>query len=1209
MNREIQELGDSIVAGRGQRRGSWLNYDVQDGLPALRIVDISEDPQGYLWLATNQGLCRFDGREFLTFTREHGLSTNTILSMCWDRDGLLWLGTDQGISRFDGQRFETLDIPDELRPDGDTIAAIHQDREGLLWFGAEGPSLREPNLRWRGLSWDGRTIAAFPAAGGQPLAGVLAFCQDGDGRLWIGTMAGLWRWDGQAFHRFGPEEGAPQKFVRALCRDSDGRLWIGTQEGLWCWNGQSFHCFGPEEGIPQTNVQALFQDSDGQLWIGTQEGLYCGRAAPIPRFTHQENLTNNKIDSIYQDHSGFIWVGTEGGLCRYDGPYFANFDAADGLADNGVMALAQDRRGRLWVGTWKGANCFDGDRFHPIPETVGANVWDILEDRQGRVWIATLGAGVVCLDDGQVRTWRVQDGLSSDNTTSLVEDLQGQIWLGSHDGVYRYDGEAFTHCPLPESQQGWITAIYQDRDGLLWFVSGKGITCYDGQRFSRYQLPSSLLQTRHTVIYQDRDGGMWFGKRNGLIRVHGEDVTVFTTRDGLAYNTVLSIYQDRDGHMWFGTYGGGLSRYDGRHFQNLSRASGLPNSAVQCFLQERDGTMWIGTEGGLTRFRPQRQAPAVAIQGIVSDRFYAADQTISLPHSQRLVVVQFQGRSFTTHADDLLYEYSLEGGQAQEQTTRAEQVEFQNLPVGVYTFRVRAIDQELNYSEAAELSLEIVPDPLLEATREELETAYHDLSRTNAELAQAKEAAEAAQNAAEVANRAKSEFLANMSHEIRTPMNAILGYAQLLLGEDKLAAAQREGLEIIDKSGAHLLGLINEVLDISRIETGRLELQETDFDLSALVRELGVMFHLRCQQKDLQWRVEYPHGNQPRPLRGDVGKVRQVLTNLLSNAVKFTDRGQVILHLDLEERGSNEQTIAFTVVDTGPGIAPENQEAIFEPFHRGESPAGEGSGLGLAIAQRLIQFMGGQLQLESTPGEGARFHFALVFQPATAVAEAPEEGHRRARLAADQSVKVLVADDLAANRDLLAGLLKNMGCQVLQATGGHQAVALYRQQRPDLVFMDIRMPRLDGRQAAQKIWATSESDRVPIIAVSASALVHERQAYLDEGFAAFIAKPYRFEEISHCLASFLHIELVHAAGSTDSVDVEPVSLPADLLTHLRQAAALGRVTELEEALEQVRVLGEPGEQLATRLAALSRDLDMDGIVHLLDQIDHADGKT
>jgi len=715
------------------------------------------------------------------------------------------------------------------------------------------------------------------------------------------------------------------------------------------------------------------------------------------------------------------------------------------------MALAQDGRGRLWVGTWKGANCFDGDQFHPIPETVGANVWDIIEDRQGRVWLATLGSGVICLDGGRARTWRVQDGLPSDNITSVLEDRQGHIWLSSHGGVCRYDGETFTHCPLPlpEAQQVWITAIYEDRDGVLWIISANWFICYDGQRFSFYQPPCALLQAGgNTTVYQDRDGDMWFGNQNGLVRRRGEDFTVFTTRDGLAYNYIISIYQDRDGYMWFGTYGGGLSRYDGRHFQTMSRATGLPNSAVQRFLQDERGDMWIATEGGLTRFHLQRRPPAVAI----------------------------------------------------------------------------------------------------------------------------------------------------------------LGYAQLLLGDEGLAANHRERLEIIDRNGANLLALINEVLDISRIETGRLELQETDFDLSALVRELAVIFQLRCQQKGLQWHVEYPDGDVPQPLRGDAGKMRQILTNLLSNAVKFTHQDQVILRLD--HRDGEAPAFAFAVIDTGSGIAAEDQQAIFEPFQRGDDASSEGSGLGLAIAHRLIEFMGGRLQVESALGAGARFYFDLSFKPTAAPQEDAREARpQRAQLAAGQSVKVLVADDLPANRAVLAGMLEKLGCQVILAADGRQAVALYRQQRPDLVFMDIRMPQIDGRRAARQIWATSGLNQAPIIAISASALVHERQAYLDEGFAAFVAKPYRFEEISQCLASFLRVEFTYDAGPAVPVAVEQVRLPADLLAQLRHSAALGEVTELEEALEHVRLLGKPGERLAARLATLSRDLDMDSILHLLDEIDHEDGRA
>lgn len=1150
-----------------------------DSLADNRISTIYQDSTGEVWIGTfGGGLHRrlepaADGGErFARYVHDAedpaSLAHDVVTDLYEDDHGELWIGTGGGLSRLqradgtfrhitakgaDGEPTLGADaIPANQRP-------ILEDRDCNLWVvTAAGLTRIDPT---RGAS---KHYTADPDA---PLGGpVSELFEDSHGNLWVATFGGgVFVYDRKHddFYQFTLDPADPQSLssniVTNVFEDRSGIVWFATGNGGAASYSPSKHRFSQirlspsnPRGLTDSKVVSILQDDEGSLWVGTIEGgahrFDRRRDEVVEHYSllpgSPRNLGNNSVRAIYQDRAGRLWIGTQGaGFHRIDREtgavarsYASDPNDPASLSNNVIASLFEDSRGDFWVGTNFGLNRFDPDtgtfeRFVNDPRDPTSLPHNfarfVYEGPSGTLWVGT-GGGFARFDrESETFTTyaRADDptSLANDNVMDLLEDGEGGIWVATYGG-------GLDHCSI------------------------------------------ETAECAH-----------------------------FTTADGLPTDSLYSLIPDAEGNLWVSS-NQGISRFDPRTrtVHNYDASDGLGGNEFngRAFFAADDGELFFGGMHGVTSFYPDRTKDSDYLPPIVITAFRRFDvverfdravhliDRIELGHRDDFFSFEFAALDFT-NPDKTRYAYMLEGfDEDWVYSGTRRYASYTNLDGGTYTFRVKGTNVDGLWNEMERgVQVVVVPPPwqtwwaytlyVLLAAGLALAYMRYRTRKHQEELRGAREEADAQRllaNRLQQIDRMKDEFLANTSHELRTPLNGIIGIAESLHdgATGPLPQTTRANLSMIASSGRRLSRLVDDILDFSKLKTRELELRRGVVGMREITEIVIALSRPLLAERKLSLVNQVP---ADLPLvDGDENRLQQVMHNLIGNAIKFTPSGTITV------RGREiDGQVEISVADTGVGIPEARRSRIFESFEQADASTAReygGTGLGLTITRQLVELHGGEIRLESTEGEGSTFSFTLPIadeadraEPAGKPLETAQSlAERAADLGSDEAltaasgtvgdpvsrpavaesadsrlagIKVLTVDDDPINLQVLHNILSLEGCELTEAPDGETALALLEDSyRPDLVLLDVMMPRLTGFEVCERLRQRFSGNELPVILLTAKNQVSDLVVGLASGANDYLTKPFSKSELIARINTHLSLSKAHTAEAENKRKAE-----------------------------------------------------------------------
>jgi ligand-binding sensor domain-containing protein/signal transduction histidine kinase len=1011
----------------------FKHWGTDNGLHSNSINSVRQFSDGYIWLATYNGLLRFDGKSFTNISLTEHISKpkgNSYLYLYEDRERNAWVGSDgNGLFLRKGTDWKVFTTAEGLP--SNIIQVITQDISGHLWVGTSN-----------GLAYLPKGGFRFQRADtGINNVSITALLPNEDQTLWVGTNGFgliLLGKDGKVLQHL--ESEFARKTITALQKDDAGVVWIGTDQGLHLlMKDNELLPLGNENELPGSRVTALYEDLRGGMWIGLNGGLsryYNNRLDHLP---DEPAIKGQRINCIMEDREGHLWVSTAfHGFYQLSQGKFVTYGARDGIGGELPYAITESPNGEVLVGTEKGIFIFNGKSFLPFvtKPAIEAAVRGLCYDSKNRLWVAT-HQGAYRVDGQQAVHFSTKDGLGDQLVFSIVEDRQGGIWLATRRGLNLYiDGKFKTYSCADGLPNDFIVSLFADSKNRLWIGSKGGLSVYENNAFRNFNVEDGMASDAIFKITEDHQGGIWVATQGGVSYFNDTDKpTSFygkwspDNRMELPFYAVFQVLTLPNNKLWMTTNEGIYQIHKDYLFNPnnsktekprlYDRHDGMKTSeclAHALSMVKSDGSIWFSTTKGLVVVEDPENIPgniepprpvieAVIVDGVVQD----LSKPIVLPTSADRLEIHYTALNFSS-PDQVLFSYMLDNYDQKKNETRDRKVIYTNLPGGRYKFILLAANEDRTWSGKSEMLTiikakeiweseifffalpflaiigyfllanvlnetqkrkmqlleEIVEERTLELARQknmvleknhQLEQSRMDLEHINQELIEI--------------NKEKNHLIGVVAHDLKSPLNQINGLIEVMrmMGENLSKDEREEYNGYIQNSVTRLNNMISQILDIEAIESKKIKLELTFFNVNKTLGEVVQSFEQMAARKQIvihhQLLAEFM-------IKADERITYLVFQNLLSNALKFSRRGTNI-YLDVQ---ALDGAIRISVQDEGPGISKEDMPKLFGKYQKltARPTNGEDStGLGLSIVKQYVEAMGGKVWCESEPGHGATF--------------------------------------------------------------------------------------------------------------------------------------------------------------------------------------------------------------------------------------------
>jgi signal transduction histidine kinase/streptogramin lyase/ActR/RegA family two-component response regulator len=1139
----------------------FRRFGVADGVPSGAIYAVAQDRNGLMWFGTAGGLVRYDGVSFKVFRHvvddPLSLPANQTYALYVDRDNRIWAGgVSTGLTVYDqsNSRFQHWEHDDRNPASlaSNEVWSLAQTPDGQIWVATQG-GLERIRADRSGFDQVPLDLADTHARSFGPTRALLA---EADGRLWIGAKSGLYlRLPDGSLHRV-PVDSAFRGDVGEVWHiDGDqGEVRVAVTGGLLIIGADGVARPLANQQLSSLRILASTHDMQGRLWMGSLTGVWLQDG--IGHLQHiagqpllPGGLPSDRLWQVMRDREGGLWFTFDQSSIAYLAPDWNDFtrfthipDDPGSLSNIAALSIQSSHDGKLWVGGFNGwvdkLDVSNGQVQH-ILQGLRGNLASLAEDARGRLWIAGPGE-IYRYDQGKLITLDTKQAHITRPTSLCVGD-DGRLYVSSWgEGVFAIDPERLTMTPiLPQGAPG--DAELPDQlsfhEGHLWYASVSGLMRDDGQTHRLAFVPG--VPRREILAFAFDAVGFWTATEQSLEHYHYADEravrddSVDISHREFAAN-LMTMRVDHQGQVWLFA-NPGLWRFDSRtrRFAAFGPSQGLSSTDFTngSTAMAADGTLFAANGGGVMAFQPEQLAepdkpgpvPLLTlthldvlrdgtVQTLVLD-----NQLLQLRWRDRDLDVQARLASFVDPATNH-YRFRLDGfdsGWVDAGSAGAR--EFAGLGAGNYTLEVQGAVADGPWATlTTPLTIQVQAPPWqrwwawLAYVLLAVVIVGLILRSWRRRLAQRHriQLAEQQRQMAEAASAAKTQFLATLSHEIRTPMTGVMGMAELLLSTP-LSPLQHDYTMAMQRSGGMLLKLLNDALDLARIEAGRLELEPAPFDPRQLVEEVAQLEQGLAYAKGIRFVLELAD-DLPERVVGDAVRIKQVLLNLANNALKFTERGSVTLRVRRISGG-----LLFSVSDTGPGIPEASQVRLFQRFEQEEGPQRRaGSGLGLAICRELVDMMGGSIELESRLAHGSTFHVRLPLSEPPQASPSPATDTAEARI-----YRLLLVEDDTIVAAVIRGLLEQQGHTVCHVANGLAAMAELAHTRFDAALLDLDLPGVDGFQIARLIRQREHAgQRMPIVAVTARSGSEDEVRARAAGMDGFLRKPLSGEQLASALA-------------------------------------------------------------------------------------------